>query len=212
MSAFVHEVLYRGPAALPRLRAFPVTVCGAGALGANIAEGLARTGVTPLRLIDHDRVEERNLSTQPYQRADIGAHKAKVMAHSLYRAVGTEVAFRLDTLSTDNAAKLLAHSALVIDAFDNSAARAAVAAACKQQALPCLHAGLNGGYGEVLWDALYRLPTATGADLCDYPLARNLVLLTASVACEVAVRFALHGVQESYTITLTDLAVRPFGA
>jgi molybdopterin/thiamine biosynthesis adenylyltransferase len=43
-----------------------VTVCGAGALGANITENLARSGAGSLVVIDRDRIEERNLSTQPY--------------------------------------------------------------------------------------------------------------------------------------------------
>ena len=31
-------------------------------------------------------MEERNLSTQPYYRSDIGAFKAKILANALYRA------------------------------------------------------------------------------------------------------------------------------
>ncbi len=48
---------------MQRLRQVLVTVCGAGALGANLAENLARQGFTRIRVIDRDRVEERNLST-----------------------------------------------------------------------------------------------------------------------------------------------------
>jgi tRNA A37 threonylcarbamoyladenosine dehydratase len=59
-------------------------VCGAGALGANIAESLARSGFCQLRVID--RIQDRNLSTQPYYRSDIGAFKAKILANNLYRA------------------------------------------------------------------------------------------------------------------------------
>jgi molybdopterin/thiamine biosynthesis adenylyltransferase len=55
-------------------------------LGANIAERLARSGFWQLRVIDRDRIEERNLSTQPYYRSDIDAFIAKIIANNLYRA------------------------------------------------------------------------------------------------------------------------------
>jgi molybdopterin-synthase adenylyltransferase len=68
------------------IKNFPVTVCGAGALGANITESLARSGFCKLTVVDRDRIEERNLSTQPYYRSDVGAFKAKILANNLYRA------------------------------------------------------------------------------------------------------------------------------
>ena len=53
MSFFVHETIYRNLApAADQL----ITVCGAGALGANLAETLARMGLRQLRVIDRDRV------------------------------------------------------------------------------------------------------------------------------------------------------------
>src|SRR5260370_34058423 len=63
-----------------------ITICGAGALGGTLTETLARMGFTRLKLIDKDRVEMRNLSTQPYSRAEVGAPKARAFANMLYRA------------------------------------------------------------------------------------------------------------------------------
>lgn len=210
MSVFFREQLYRSGETMARVRACGVTVCGAGALGANVLESLARQGFTRLRVIDRDRVEERNLSTQPYYRGDIGARKAEVLANALYRALGVEVEAHADELTAANARKLLAGSDLVIDAFDNSAARRAVQEHCAPTGVPCLHAGLAGDYAEVIWDESYRVPSAAQDDVCDYPLARNLVLLTVAVVCEVVVAFVATGARQSYTVTLRDLAVRPF--
>ncbi|BDI29143.1 hypothetical protein CCAX7_11940 [Capsulimonas corticalis] len=208
-SALYHEELYRTDAIMRTIRDLPVTICGAGALGANIAESLSRQGFGRLRVIDHDRVEQRNLSTQPYYRSDIGAGKAKILAASLYRALGVTVETRMETLGVSNAAKLLSGSALVIDAFDNSPARAAVTEYCRTSDTPCLHAGLANGYAEVLWNEGYRVPSPTNDDVCDYPLARNLVLLTVAVACECVVAWAAGGEKRGYTVTLGDLAVTP---
>src|SRR5438270_247041 len=137
--ALYHEQLYRQPDLMARLHDCAVTVCGAGALGANLTESLARAGFSRLRLIDRDRVEERNLSTQPYYRSDIGAFKAKILANMLYRAVGMTIDARAEELTEGNAGKLLGGSALVIDTFDNSISRRAVTEFCSRAGLPCLH-------------------------------------------------------------------------
>ena len=193
-----------------RLRDLPVTVCGAGALGANLTENLARQGFGRLTVIDRDRVEERNLSTQPFYRSDIGAPKARLLANALYRALGVIVTGKSEELTPANAAKLLSGASLVLDAFDNSAGRQAVKDACAKLAVPCLHVGLATGYAEALWDEHYRVPSATNGDVCDYPLARNLVLLAVAAASELVVGWAATGDRRSFTLTLEDLSIQAF--
>jgi molybdopterin/thiamine biosynthesis adenylyltransferase len=210
-SYFFHEQLHRNPDVMRRITDFPVTVCGAGALGANIVESLARQGFATIRVIDRDRIEERNLSTQPYYATDVGAFKAKILANALYRALGLKLDARTDDVTTSNAAKLLKESALVVDAFDNSGSRQTVKDHCASANLDCLHAGLARGYAEVIWHEKYRVPSATQDDVCDYPLARNLVMLTVAVACEAIVKFIANGEKPSFTITLDDFAVKHFG-
>ncbi len=210
MSYFYHEQLHRGAEAMELVQLARVTVCGAGALGANVAEGLARTGVGALRLIDDDRIEERNLQTQPWERADVGARKARVLASALYRAVGTDAEAVVRRLDAGNARKLLRDSDLVVDAFDNSASRRVVADHCRAVSLPCLHAGLAADYSEVIWNDAYRVPSEAGDDVCDYPLARNLVTLTVAVACEAILAFLIDGEERSYTVTLDDLRIHPY--
>jgi hypothetical protein len=209
-SALYHETLYRSDALMRRLREVPVTICGAGALGANLCESLARQGFTSLRVVDRDRVEERNLSTQPYYRSDIGALKAKMLANALYRALGVTVDARSETLTEANVGKLLAGSAVVLDTFDNSVSRRTVQETCMRDGLPCLHVGLASDYAEILWNEVYRVPSASQDDVCDYPLARNLVLLAVAVACETLITFAATGEKRGSTITLSDFAIRPF--
>ena len=210
MSLFFHEKLHRTDEVVERMQATAVTLCGAGALGANIAESLARAGFQTFTLIDDDRVEERNLSTQPYQRGDIGALKAKMMANMLYRAVGAQVEARTQRLTAATAARLLGGSTLVVDTFDNSGSRRLVQDWCAEAGTPCLHVGLASDYAEVIWNEQYRVPSPANDDVCDYPLARNLVTLAVSVACEVLIDFVATGSRRSYTVTLADFAVRPF--
>ncbi len=208
---FLHERLAREKTTLERLARCRITVCGAGALGANLCETLARSGAGALRVIDRDRIEPHNLSTQPYFKSDVGSFKARILAHHLYRALGTKVEALSEELTATNLGKLLEGSELVLDSFDNSASRQLVADWCRQRQVPCLHAGLAAGFAEVLWNEVYRVPSpAAGQDDCNYPLARNLVMLTVAVTAEVALTWLERDQQANYTITLDDLAVRPF--
>jgi molybdopterin-synthase adenylyltransferase len=69
---------------------------------------------------------------------------------------------------------------------------------------------LAADYGEVIWNEHYRVPSDTQADICDYPLARNSVMLTVAVTCEVITQFVVTQVQRDYTLTLKDLNVQLF--
>jgi hypothetical protein len=79
---------------------------------------------------------------------------------------------------------------------------------CRSANLACLHVGLAADYCEVIWDEQYRVPQDVAGDVCDYPLARNVVLLAVSIASETIVRFVLDGRRENRAATLGDFAVR----
>ncbi|WP_069805557.1 ThiF family adenylyltransferase [Thermogemmatispora onikobensis] len=201
---FFHEERHASLAAVARRQ---ITICGAGALGANLCETLARMGFARLRLIDHDRVEMRNLSTQPYLRGEIGAPKARALAATLYRAVQARLEPVTITLTEQNAAQLLQGSDLVVDTFDNEAARAAVSAASRALALPCLHVGFSadGLYGNGEWEPDYQPPQAGASDPCDYPLTRPFALLLAALAARAVADFFRQGIAYTFEVTWNDL-------
>lgn len=130
MPIFLHELLLRTPIIMARLKDFPVTVCGDGPLGANIRENLAPSGFGKLVVIDRDRIEERNISTQSYYKTDFGAYKVKILTNTLYRALRITVEGRSKELTVANAPQLLRDAGIVIDTFDNSMARQAVKDYC----------------------------------------------------------------------------------
>jgi molybdopterin/thiamine biosynthesis adenylyltransferase len=207
---FHHERIHRGADLLARLGATSVTLCGAGALGSLLADNLARQGIRRWKIIDRDRVEEHNAGTQLYGQSEVGAWKVEALRNRLFRAVGVEAETVPKELNDRNARALLKGAGIVIDAFDNSAARRLVQEHCRTAALPCLHVGLNADYAEVIWDRDYRVPQDVAGDICDYPLARNLVLLAVTVASEAVIAYIRAGRQEGWSITLRDLAIRPF--
>jgi molybdopterin/thiamine biosynthesis adenylyltransferase len=206
---FHHEAIYRGGEQVAKLADQRLTICGAGALGSQLADNLSRQGFRQLRVIDRDRVEEHNVGTQLYGESDVGAWKVEVLRQRLFRATGVEIEAIRKELSDRSARSLLKDGGLVIDTFDNSGSRRLVQEHCRALQLTCLHVGLYADYGEVIWDEQYRVPRDVAGDVCDYPLARNLVLLVVAVASEVVMRFALAGMRPSCSVTLRDFAIRP---
>ncbi len=206
---FHHEAIYRGDDRLAKLAAVQVTLCGAGALGSHLADNLARQGFQHLKVIDRDRIEEHNVGTQLYGEGEIGVWKVDALRQRIFRAVGVEIEAERKELTERTARGLLQGASLVVDVFDNSASRRLVQEQCRALRAPCLHVGLFADYAEVVWDEHYRVPRDVEGEVCDYPLARNLILLAVAVASEAVVRFVLTGVREDWSITLRDFAVRP---
>jgi molybdopterin/thiamine biosynthesis adenylyltransferase len=185
-------------------------VCGAGAVGSNLVHHLVRQGVRQVTVIDFDRVEAHNVGTQTYAESDVGAFKVDVLQAEVFRAVGVEITAMRQRLTERNVGKLLVGASLVIDGFDTQASRALVTDHCRAMGIPCLHVGLSADYAEVIWNEDYRVPsdvTEAGADVCDYPLARNLIQFAVALASEAVVRFVLEGQRQNYSFTLLDLRV-----
>ena len=206
---FHHERIARGPEALARFESVSITLCGAGALGSLLADNLARQGFRRWKVIDCDRVEEHNVGTQLYGEAEIGAWKVEALRSRLFRAVGGEIEAISKELTARNARSLLKGSGIILDTFDNATARRLVQDYGRSEGLPCLHVGLNADYAEAIWDEDYRVPRDVAGDLCDYPMARNLILLAVAVASESLVRYVLDGSKTAWSVTLGDFAIRP---
>src|SRR5262245_58793271 len=134
---FHHEGIYRGADQLARLAEQTLTICGAGALGSNLADNLARQGFNKIRIIDRDRIEEHNVSTQVYNESDVGAWKVEVLRQRLFRATGIEIEGIRKELTDRTARSLLQDGGLVIDTFDNSASRKLVQETCRTLQLSC---------------------------------------------------------------------------
>lgn len=189
------------------LRDRVIVICGVGALGGNLAENLARQGFKNLRLIDHDKVEPRNLWTQPYYKEDIGHLKVRVLAERLYRSSDAKIEPHRAKLDGSNATILLRNSNLVVDCFDNPPSREVVKNTCHLLKIPCLHIGLAEGYAEVIWSERYQVPEQIGRNPCDNPEARNTILIAIAIATKTIFEFFENGARKSYTFTVSDLRI-----
>lgn len=210
---FLHEEAYRGEDLVEKLSRVNVVICGAGTIGSNLADTLARQGFRRLTLIDMDRVEEHNINTQIYGEGDIGAVKVEAARNRLFRDVGVEIEAFNKELTDKTARKFLKGADLIVDAFDNRASRQLLQDWSRNKGIPCLHAGMFEDYGEVAWDQAYKVPEdQTEGDVCEYPLARNLAMLVVTMAAEEILDFCLADKprQMSMSVTLKDMQVRSY--
>lgn len=194
------------PSALEGLH---LTLCGAGAIGSNLLIALLRQGLRHATVIDFDRVEPRNAANQHYGLSDVGAPKVEVLQAEAYRIAEVEIAIHHQQITPRNVARLLRGASLVVDALDNHAGRAAVAAHCAAAGRPCLHVGLAEGYAEILWNEGYRVPRDPAEpDPCADPLGADLALFAVALAARTIRGYATTGARQGLTFTLADLAVR----
>jgi molybdopterin/thiamine biosynthesis adenylyltransferase len=186
-----------------------ILVCGVGTLGGNLVEHLVRVQGDSLqiRVIDFDRVEQRNLRNQPYFSHQVGKPKVTSLAENVYRISGQRLETHHKTLTAGNAERWLEGCDLVCDCFDNHAARLALQKACRKQGVPCLHLGLASDYGEVIWDPHYQVPPDSQRDPCAEPLSRSLALLTVALFDDCWRAYRQQGQLRNLCFTAGDLAV-----
>ena len=208
-----HEEFYRGENYVERLNNVRGLIAGAGALGSNLGETLVRQGWHNFTLLDMDRVESHNIGTQIYDEEDIGSLKVAACQNKFMRINSEqEVETCNKELKSGNAKKLLKGYDLIIDAFDNNEARTVLQEYARANKVPCLHAGLHSDYGEVVWDSEYVVPQDAEGDVCDYPLARNLISIIVSIAAEEVLDFCLEDNPrlQNWTLTLRDLKISKY--
>ncbi len=104
---------------------FTVTVVGCGGTGAFVANDLCR--LLPLYarlvLVDHDRVEERNLSRQDFLAGELGQFKSEALANRLARRYERAIAYSISPIAVTQ----IHYPGLIIGCVDNGPARRDIA-------------------------------------------------------------------------------------
>lgn len=209
-----HEINYRTQKDFKKMSSAKICVCGAGALGSNLVNNLVRQGVVNISVIDMDRVEEKNIATQIYTYRDLGKLKVAALQALMHQATKNVIAPVSKELKQNNAPKLLKGFDLVVDAFDNWESRGIVKRVCQKLKIPCVHAGMSDdGFSEIKWNDIYKIPSieVEQEDICDYPLAANLVHITVAALCEIIVQFITDKKVINKDITLKDLGIHTIG-
>lgn len=131
--------LLLGDAAVEKLAAARVTVVGLGAVGSYAVEGLARSGVGALRLVDFDTVHVTNINRQLYAlESTLDQPKTEVARE---RVLEINPACRVEAVSAfvnrDTVAGVLDPVPdLLVDAIDSLGPKAALLAEAAQRDIP----------------------------------------------------------------------------
>ena len=130
------------------LNASHVCVVGIGGVGCWVAEGLARSAIGQLTLIDLDDICVTNTNRQIHAMVDtVGQAKVEVMAQRI-RQINPDCQVHCieDFVSPDNVQSLLdSRFDYVVDATDSVKAKAAMIAHCKRQKIAIITIGGAGG-------------------------------------------------------------------
>ncbi len=205
-----HEIEYRSSEDFKKMQSIKICICGAGAIGSNLVNNLLRQGVEHITVIDMDRVEAKNVATQIYTLRDVGQKKTSALKSLMHQATRKVINSVDKELRQNNVSKLLKGHDLVVDAFDNWESRGMVKKTCNNLKIPCVHAGMSDdGFAEIKWNENYSIPKVEVKqdDICDYPLAANLVHLTSSILAEVVIQFVTTNNKMNREITLKDISV-----
>lgn len=138
-----------GRQALERLQAAHVCVVGTGGVGSWTVEGLARSGVGALTLIDLDDVCVTNVNRQlPALDGQIGRPKVAVLADRV-KLINPEcrvtALMEFFTAATAEAMLGAVKFDCVVDAIDATNNKALLIAECVKRGLPCVAVGGAGG-------------------------------------------------------------------
>jgi molybdopterin/thiamine biosynthesis adenylyltransferase len=207
---FLHENLNND---LSKIIDKRIAILGCGALGANLAISLARRGFNKFFLFDYDKIEEHNISTQPWVRQDIGRLKTRTLNAILwtisnaetyeYHKKIEEVQDIINALETGWKTDV----DLIIDCFDNHEARQI--SQDLRDIAPVLHAGMsNRNTGEITWSSQYTVPKNVELDdPCNYALSRTLIELMTVTSSEAVINFLMNKQKVSYLINANTLAI-----
>lgn len=136
-----------GEQALTRARAAHVVVIGIGGVGSWAVEGLARSGIGALTLIDLDHINESNINRQIHALdTTLGAAKVVAMRDRIMDIQpDCQVRVVEEFIDESNLASLIPECDVVIDAIDNVSAKAALIAHCQRANIRIITTGAAGG-------------------------------------------------------------------
>ncbi|MCX7970624.1 MAG: tRNA threonylcarbamoyladenosine dehydratase [Negativicutes bacterium] len=142
--SFARSAMVIGEDGLFRLAKCHVVVVGTGGVGSFVVEGLARTAVGRLTIVDDDRICITNINRQIMATADtVGQLKVDVLAGRV-RQINPQAGVMADRrrVTAENADRLVAEwkPDYLVDAIDTVSAKIALAAAAVRQGVPVISA------------------------------------------------------------------------
>jgi molybdopterin/thiamine biosynthesis adenylyltransferase len=165
-----------------------ILVVGVGALGSHVVQLLRNTGAT-IRVIDFDRVEQKNVASQFHAKQSVGKSKVVGLQQTMQFLFGTKIEVIPHKLVAENVGELLGKADLVVDCLDNGASRRLVQAFVRAHGIACLHGAL----------AIDDEPSE-GAATCDDGDHLPFIATTAALLAQAAAAFLKTGEKFGFQI------------
>lgn len=192
-----------------------VVIVGVGALGSHVAQFLRNEA--ELKVIDFDRVEQKNTLAQFHGRPSVGKNKAEAMKQAMQFTWGIKLEAVPHRLTKENANELLRHVDLVIDCLDNGASRRIVQDWSRWMSGPqfqdpsgiiprvaLLHGALapGGDFGRVIWDEDFAIDDESegGAPTCEGGEFLPFIGIVASYLARAAQVYLKDGKKVGFTV------------
>lgn len=159
-----------GAEGIAKLKNAHVAVAGVGGVGSYVAEGLVRSGVGKVTIIDFDKIDVTNINRQIHAlHSTVGMSKVAVMQKRLLDINPEVVITAIDTFITaDNVLEILAGEYdYIVDAVDNVTAKIALALYSRERNIPFIS---SMGTANKLDNTKFRICDLSETSVC--PLAR----------------------------------------
>jgi len=180
-----------------------VTVVGVGALGSHVVQFLRSMDLS-IRIVDFDRVEQKNVYSQFHGKPGVGKKKVAALAQSMQLLFGLKIKTISHKLTEDNQDALLGGD-LIIDCLDNEASRSLVQVWVRKHSVPCLHGALapDGSFGRVVWDDSFRIDSEVGigSATCENGEFLPFIALTSAYIARATQVFFLEDRQVGYEVS-----------
>ncbi|HED12469.1 MAG TPA: tRNA cyclic N6-threonylcarbamoyladenosine(37) synthase TcdA [Gammaproteobacteria bacterium] len=139
-----------GEAAIARLKALHVCVIGLGGVGSWAVEGLARSGIGRLTLVDYDTVEASNINRQLPALLSTEGQKKATLLQARVRDINPDCSVEVidDFLTQRNLAEIITNDRQydhIIDAIDSIRVKAALIAHSRRLKIRIITTGGAGG-------------------------------------------------------------------
>ena len=181
-----------------------VTIVGCGALGSHVLQFLRNMENVSFRLIDFDRVEQKNVLSQFHSKAAVGKNKTLALQQLMQLLYSKKPDIIPHKLVENNVQELLSNSKLVIDCLDNGASRKLVQNFVRKHNIPCLHGALaaDGSFGCVVWDENFKIDDepASGAATCENGEHLPFIAIASAYIAQSAQAFLTKGQKYGFNV------------
>lgn len=181
-----------------------IVIVGVGALGSHLVQFI-RNEKAGIKIIDFDRVEQKNVLSQFHGKPGVGKNKVAALQQTMDFLFKRQLSVVGNKLVADNIEALMKGATLVVDCLDNGASRKLVQDYVRKHGLPCLHGALapGGEFGRSIWDDQFVIDSeaGVGAATCEDGEFLPFIALTAAYMARSVQLFLKDGKKVGFSIS-----------